>query len=157
MLVLSKNYNTKDFEKSNEATRLNINNTIAEFHIMNIKALVDNILEPCCIKFGFKIPISSGYRSLLLNTKIGGASNSEHCSGNAADLDLDMINSKYTNKDLFNYIKDNLKFRQLIWEFGDGDNPNWVHVSFNPKDNKKEILKASKNEKGKTIYVKYNG
>jgi zinc D-Ala-D-Ala carboxypeptidase len=83
----------------------------------------------------------------------GAASNSQHCKGEALDLDNDAVEYP-TNKDIFNYIKNHLDFDQLIWEFGDNQNPAWVHVSYNKDKNRKQVLRALK-VNGKTIYQPY--
>jgi len=104
----------------------------------------------------FKVPISvtSGYRSKKLNKLIGGAKNSEHVEGRAFDLDADVFGG-VTNKEIFDFIKTNLEFNQLIWEFGDDNNPDWVHVSYREGENKKRVLRAVK-VKGDTLYKVMN-
>jgi hypothetical protein len=87
-----------------------------------------------------------------LNAKIGGSSSSQHCKGQAIDIDMDGRTNGVTNKMVYDYIKDNLKFDQLIWEFGDDTNPDWVHVSYNEGKNRNQKLKAIKSN-GKTSYV----
>ena len=95
--------------------------------------------------------ISSGYRSKALNDATPGASStSDHSIGCAFDLDCDRFGGK-KNSEIFNYIKDNLEFKQLIWEFGNSAEPDWVHVSYKKGANKKQILRAVKRN-GKTIY-----
>lgn len=118
-----------------------------------MQALAENVFEPLREHFGHPIYITSFYRSPELNKAIGGSPRSQHCKGQAIDID-DVIGSS-TNADFFNYIKDNLEFDQLIWEFGNNDSPNWVHVSYNTDNNRGNILKASK-ENGKTKYTIWN-
>ena len=97
--------------------------------------------------------MSSGYRSAELNTAIGGSKRSQHVEGRALDLDADVY-GRCTNAQIFRYIKDNLEFDQLIWEFGDEDNPDWVHVSYVYDGvNRKRCLKADRDDKGKTFYT----
>ncbi len=99
---------------------------------------------------GGPIKINSFFRSAELNKAIGGSSKSQHCQGRAIDLD-DVYGHK-TNAEMFNYIKNNLDFDQLIWEFGNDENPNWVHVSYVSEDgNRRRCLKAEK-VNGKTTY-----
>ncbi len=98
------------------------------------------------------IYVSSGYRSDALNKAIGGSRKSQHSKGEALDLDNDNKNVAASNTEIFNYIKDNLDFDQLIWEFGTDENPDWVHVSYLSIDeNRKRCLRAYK-ENGKTKY-----
>jgi hypothetical protein len=88
---------------------------------------------------------------LALNKAIKGAATSQHCSGEAMDIDMD--GTSITNAQIFNYIKDNLVFDQLIWEFGTDKNPDWVHVSYESTGKqRKQILKAIK-KNGKTSYI----
>lgn len=150
---LSDNLMLSEMLRSESAKRLGVNNTPTQEHVNNMIKLAQNVFQP--IRNHFKVPIriSSGYRSAQLNAKIKGASKtSEHSLGMAMDIDMD--NTSITNKQVFNYIKDNLIFNQLIWEFGTKDNPSWVHVSFNEKNNKKEILEAFK-QGNLTKYRKY--
>jgi hypothetical protein len=115
--------------------------------------LAEKIFEPIREHFGVPIHISSGYRSKELNAKIGGSATSQHCKGQAVDIDMDNSANGVTNADVFNYIKDNLPFDQLIWEFGNEDNCDWVHVSYVP-NGRKQILKAFKMN-GATKYFPY--
>jgi len=120
-----------------------------EQQINFIRELCINVLQPIREEFGVPIRISSGFRSPRLNVAIGGSTSSQHCAlrGAAADIQMDEMNAE-----IFNYIKDELIFDQLIWEFGDGQNPDWVHVSFHKGNNRKQILKAVK-ANGKTKYI----
>ena len=108
------------------------------------------VFEPIREHFNQPIYISSFYRSPELNTAIGGSKNSQHCKGEA--LDIDDVFGTVTNADIFNYIKERLDFDQLIWEFGDDQNPAWVHVSYRLGNNRRRILKAYKSQ-GKTAYI----
>jgi hypothetical protein len=124
-------------------------------HIANFKILAEKVFEPIRMNFRCPIIISSGYRSKELNAAIGGSATSEHCSGQAIDIDMDGTPNGVTNRMVFDYIKDNLDFNQLIFEFGDAQNPDWVHVSYSATGNqRKQILRASRIN-GKTIYSKY--
>lgn len=124
-----------------------------EAHILNLKLVAEKIFQPIREHFGKPIHVSSGYRSKALNDAIGGSLTSQHCSGEALDLDMD--GTDITNAQVFNFIKDNLDFDQLIWEFGTDSNPNWVHVSYESSGKqRKQILKAIK-PGGKTSYVPY--
>jgi hypothetical protein len=112
-------------------------------HIENFKKLAENIFQPIRDHFGAPIHLSSGYRSAALNKAVGGSSSSQHCKGEAIDIDMD--GTAITNKQIFDFIKANLNFDQLIWEFGTDTNPDWVHVSYNSDGaQRKQILKAVK-------------
>lgn len=138
--------------RSESAKRLGISNTPTPEHLDNFKVLAEKVFEP--IREHFKVPIhiSSGYRSKELNQAIKGSLTSQHCEGKAIDIDMD--GSGISNSDVFKYIKDNLVFDQLIWEFGGDNNPDWVHVSYNDGKNRKQVLKAQK-IKGKATYIPY--
>lgn len=132
--------------KSATAIRLGIDNKPNQQQIMCLESLAKNVYDKCCEKFLVKIPISSGFRSKELNSRISNASvTSQHCLGQAFDLDLDGVLNGPTNGMLFDYIKNNLEFDQLIWEFGDNNNPDWVHVSYDITGRqRKNVLKAVK-------------
>ncbi len=112
--------------------------------LKNLIELSDNILDPLIEYFGrSNIKILSMFRSKTLNDKIKGAKNSQHMALNGAAVDIETyVNSNYRNADLFNYIKDNLNFDQLIWEHGDEKEPDWVHVSYKSSEGRKQILRA---------------
>ena len=115
-----------------------------------MEAVAKHIFEPLREWVGGPIKINSFYRSPDLNTAIGGSDRSQHCQGRAMDID-DTFGYK-TNAEMYNYIKKNLNFDQMIWEFGDDENPDWVHVSYVSKeDNRNKCLKAYK-EHGQTKY-----
>lgn len=150
---ISNNLTLSELIRSESAKRLGISNTPTEEHIENFKIIAKNIFEPVREHFGVPIRISSGYRSKELNAKTKGASaTSDHCFGRALDLDND--GTSITNKEIFDFIKDNLDFKQLIWEFGTDSNPDWVHVSYDKNNLKNEVLKAVK-VKGKSVYKIY--
>lgn len=152
-MQLSKHLSLAEVTRSESAKRLGISNMPTEQHIKNFKLLAEKVFEPIREHFGRPIHISSGYRSQALNSAIGGSLSSQHCQGEALDLDMD--GTDITNKQVFDFIKDNLEFDQLIWEFGTKDNPDWVHVSYESTGKqRKQILKASK-ANGKTSYSPY--
>jgi hypothetical protein len=141
--------------RSESAKRKGISNMPTEAHIANFKLLAEKIFEPIRTHFRCPIIISSGYRSKELNAAIGGSLTSQHCSGKAIDIDMDGTPNGVTNRMVFDYIKDNLDFDQLIYEFGDSNNPDWVHVSYESSGKqRKQILKASR-VNGKTTYSPY--
>src|SRR6056300_233431 len=147
---ISEHISIKEALRSNTAKRLHIDNTPDEYTIETMKITAEHIFEPLRNKFNEPIYISSFYRSPELNKAIGGSAKSQHCKGEA--IDIDDVYSKATNADFFNYIKDRLEFDQLIWEFGDNESPDWVHVSYNLGRNRMRILKAIK-ENGRTKYI----
>ena len=161
-MQLSKNLVLAEVIISETAKRRGISNMPTEEHIENFKVLAEKIFQPVREHFKKPIYISSGYRSAALNKAIGGAHkvvngqyipSSQHCTGEAIDIDMD--GTAITNAQVFKYIKDNLEFDQLIWEFGTDSNPDWVHVSYESKGKqRKQILKAVK-KGGATSYVPY--
>lgn len=147
-MQLSKNLSLKEAIKSNTASRLGIKNNPEQWEIDNLRAVAENVFQPLRDHFGVPIGVSSGYRSKALNKAIGGSKYSQHMIGEALDLDAD-IYGRITNADIFNYIKDNLEWDQMIWEFGDDEEPNWVHVSYKSKGlNRKQIKRANRTDKG---------
>jgi len=152
-MKLSEHLDLSEVIRSESAKRKGISNMPTAEHIANFKLLAENIFEPIRNHFRVPIIISSGYRSKELNAAIGGSSTSEHCTGEAIDIDMDGTPNGVTNKMIFDFIKDNLNFNQLIFEFGTAENPDWVHVSYNASGKqRKQVLKATKNA-GKTVYL----
>ena len=148
--MISKHISYKEGIRSSTALRLDIDNTPSDYHMSNMQVLAENIFEPLRKWVGGPIMINSFFRSVELNRAIGGSSKSQHCEGRAMDID-DTYGCK-TNSEMFNYIKEKLDFDQLIWEFGDDEEPDWIHVSYCSSDeNRKRCLKAYK-ENGKTKY-----
>jgi len=149
--MISKHISEKEATKSVTALRLGIDNTPNGDSLNNMKLVAEKVFEPLRDWVGGPIKINSFYRSTELNTAIGGSNRSQHCQGRA--LDIDDIYGHKTNAEMFHYIKDNLDFDQMIWEFGNEDNPDWVHVSYNSEEsNRKKILKAVRDQ-GKTKYI----
>ena len=147
---ISKHVSYKEGVRSNTATRLSLDNTPDSYQLSNMGILTDNIFEPLRKWVGGPIKINSFFRSENLNKAIGGSSRSQHCQGRAIDLD-DTFGHK-TNAEMFQYIKENLNYDQIIWEFGDDTNPDWVHVSYvSDNENRGRALRAVK-ENGKTAY-----
>ena len=144
-MKLSPHLTLAEMIRSESAKRLKISNQPLPEHLDNMKVLAKNVFEPIRKHFGSPIFISSGYRSNALNKAIKGASrNSQHSIGQAMDIDMDG-SGLISNANVFYYIKDYLEFDQLIWEFGDNYNPDWVHVSYvSPEKNRKQILVAYK-------------
>ena len=146
----SKNFHASELIRSQYATRHGIDNTPPPAHLVKLKYLTVNILQPVRNEFG-PVVISSGYRSKELNKAVGGSLTSQLSLGEAADFEVPGID----NKKVANWIKNNLKFDQLILEFyKDGDpNSGWIHCSFAEGDNRNECLRAVKVD-GKTQYQK---
>ena len=149
--MISKHISYKEGVYSNTALRRGIDNTPNEEQLANMKLIGEKIFEPLREYVGGPIKINSFFRSAKLNTAIGGSRTSQHCKGQAMDID-DTFKHK-SNAEMYHYIKDNLNFDQMIWEFGDDDNPNWVHVSYvSHEKNRNRCLKAYK-ENGRTKYI----
>ena len=149
--MISKHVSYKEGVYSRTAQRLGIDNTPTKDHKKNMIELAENIFEPLRAYVGGPIKINSFYRSPKLNKTIGGSSKSQHCQGQA--IDLDDTFGRATNAEMFEFIKEHLDFDQMIWEFGDNNNPNWVHVSYvSPQENRNRCLKAYK-ENSKTKYM----
>jgi len=145
MKQISKNFTLTEFTKSHTAAKNGIKNIPNEKQEKSITLLVCRVLQPARDSFGKSITISSGFRSDELNAVVGGVSDSQHCAGEAADLKCE------DNKLLFNIIRENGKFDQLINEY----NYSWIHVSYREGNNRGEVLSAIK-VNGKTKYEKQN-
>jgi zinc D-Ala-D-Ala carboxypeptidase len=148
---ISKHFTLKEMTMSTTAMRLGIDNTPSAESIQSMSLLAERVLEPVREYIGEPIKISSGYRSPELNKKVGGSKTSQHCLGEAADI---VCQNK--NNEMFYFIKNNLEFDQLIWEFGDEHEPDWVHVSYRDNRMRGQVLVASK-KNGKTVYEEYVG
>ena len=148
--MISKHISTKEGIHSNTALRRGIGNEPNKEQLLNMKKIAEKVFEPLRKWVGGPIKINSFFRCPELNKAIGGSSNSQHCKGQAIDID-DTFGHK-TNAEMYYWIKENLDFDQMIWEFGDDNNPNWVHISYVSKEeNRNRCLKAYR-EKGKTKY-----
>ena len=148
--MISEHISYKEGTHSNTALRRGIDNTPGDDQLFFMEIIAEKVFEPLREWVGGPIKINSFYRSPELNTAIGGSATSQHCKGQA--IDIDDTFGKATNAEMYNWIKENLDFDQMIWEFGDDDNPNWVHVSYvSPEKNRNRCLKAYKENK-KTKY-----
>ena len=147
---LSKSFTLNELTKSQEATRLGIHNTPSDEHILNLKILCENILQPIRDFYGMPLSVSSGYRSAKLCEAIGSSSKSQHTKGQAADFEIFGV----ANKDLADFVVKNLDYDQCILEFWNENEPNsgWVHCSFNSSGNRKQFLKAEKLN-GRVVYT----
>ena len=149
--MISKHISYKEGVYSTTATRKGINNTPDNEQLTNMELIAEEIFEPLRIYVGGPIKINSFFRCPELNTAIGGSTTSQHCKGQA--IDIDDTFGRMTNAEMYHWIKDNLDFDQMIWEFGDDDNPDWVHISYvSPEDNRNRCLKAYR-KNGKTKYM----
>ena len=145
---LSKNFTLQEFTKSQTALRHGIDNTPGEEHLTSAKSLFENVVKPVRDNFGVTV-INSGYRGPKLNEAVGGSSKSQHCKGEAVDIECPGT----SNYAVASWIEQNLDFDQLILEFYTPVIPDsgWVHVSYKAEGNRKSVLTAMK-EDGKTVY-----
>ena len=151
MKNISEHVSYKESVYSITATRLGLKNEPTEEHLSNMELLAEKIFEPLRKHVNGPIKINSFYRGPELNRAIGGSSKSQHCNGQA--MDIDDTYGYMTNADMYKYIKNNLSFDQIIWEFGTDKNPDWVHVSYvNEEANRNRCLLAYKDENNKTSY-----
>jgi zinc D-Ala-D-Ala carboxypeptidase len=154
-IKISEHLSLAEICKSATATRLHIDNEPKEEHLNNAKIWAEHIFEPIRKHFGVPIGVISMFRCKTLNSAVGGSKTSEHLTASAGDLDQDGMNHGVSNKDVFEWAKKNLNFNQMIWEFGNDKNADWIHISYNCAEGaiqKKQILRASKSN-GKTMYT----
>ena len=149
-MKLTTNFSLPELTKSDTALRLDMDNTPNALQVENLKTLCEKVLQPVRDHFGKGVKVNSGFRHPQVNEAVGGSKTSDHCRGMAADIEIPGV----ANGDLAQWIVDNLEFRQVILEFYTPGVPDsgWVHVSFNPEDNKKQVLTATK-QRGKTVYL----
>jgi len=158
MEKVSKHISYSEATRSNTATRWNIDNIPNGEQLDSMRTVAWAVFEPLRVWVDGPIRINSFFRSQELNTKLKGSRTSSHMKGQA--IDIDDTHGHATNAEMFNRIKDELDFDQLIWEFGDDDNPAWVHVSYiSPYDNRNQVLKAirftDRGGKKRTKYIPY--
>ena len=148
MVKLSENFSLQEYTKSQTAIRQGLDNTPGEEHMVSAEALFQNVVQPVRDNFGVTV-INSGYRGPALNTAVGGSSNSQHCKGEAVDIECPGTG----NYDVAKWIDENLDYDQLILEFYTPGIPDsgWVHVSYKAEGNRNQSLTAMK-ENGKTVY-----
>jgi len=148
---ISRHISYREGVYSTTATRLGLDNSPNIEQLANMKLVAKEVFEPLRSWVGGPIKINSFFRSPKLNKAIGGSSKSQHCKGQA--IDIDDTFGVVSNADMYYWLKHNVDFDQMIWEFGNDDNPNWVHISYvSKKENRNRCLKAYK-EKGKTKYM----
>ena len=149
--MISKHISYKEGVYSVTAIRKGIDNQPNEEQLSNMKLVAEKIFEPVRTHFKVPIKVNSFFRSPDLNKAIGGSTKSQHCKGQA--IDIDDTYGKATNAEMYWWIKENLDFDQMIWEFGNNNNPDWVHVSYvSPDKNRNRCLKAYR-DNGKTKYM----
>ena len=149
--MISKHISYKEGVYSATAIRKDIDNKPNKDQMANMKLIAEKVFEPLRKWVGGPIKINSFFRCPELNTAIGGSHKSQHCKGQA--IDIDDTFGHVTNADMYYLIKNHLDFDQMIWEFGDDNNPAWVHISYVSKDkNRNRCLKAYR-EDGKTKYI----
>ena len=140
---ISKNITYAEAIHSSTAKREQIDNTPSPSQIESMKLLSQKIFEPLRKWVDGPIKVNSFFRSAALNSKIGGATSSQHCKGQA--IDIDDVYGKKSNAEMYGWIKENLSFDQMIWEFGTDMQPNWVHISYvSEEENRNKCLKAYK-------------
>ena len=148
--MISKHISYKEGVYSNTATRRGIDNTPNDEQLDNMEIIAEKVFEPLREWVGGPIKINSFFRCPELNTAIGGSSKSQHCKGQA--MDIDDTFGRMTNAEMYHWIKEYLEFDQMIWEFGDDKNPDWVHVSYvSENENRNRCLRAVR-KNGKTHY-----
>ena len=147
---LTKNFTLSEMVKSETALRHDMDNTPGETEIANLKQLAEKVLQPVRDAYGKGVKVNSGYRAPEVNAKVGGSKTSDHCKGQAADIEIPGV----ANADLAKWITENLDFTQVILEFYTQGVPDsgWVHVSYDPQNLKKQVLTATKQD-GKTVYL----
>jgi len=150
-MKLTQNFSLEEMCKSETGLRLGLDNEPNDEQLANLVALCECVLQPVREHFGKGVKVNSGLRTLAVNRAIGSADNSDHVKGMAADIEIPGV----ANADLARFIVDSgMEFRQVILEFYTPGIPDsgWVHVSYNPGDNKKQVLTATK-QRGKTVYL----
>jgi hypothetical protein len=148
-MQLTQNFSLAEMVKSETALRNGLDNTPGDAEIENLRVLCEQILQPIRTAYGRGVKVNSGFRHPDVNAAVGGSRTSDHCKGQAADIEIPGI----PNADLAQYIADNFEFTQLILEFYTPGIPDsgWVHVSYNPDNLKKQVLTAMR-ENGKVVY-----
>jgi len=148
--MISKHISYKEGVYSTTALRRDIDNTPGDDQLHFMKILANEVFESLREYVGGPIKINSFYRSPELNKAIGGSTTSQHCKGQAMDIDDTL--GRATNAEMFHWIKENLDFDQMIWEFGDDDNPDWIHVSYVSEDKTRNRCLRAHRDNGKTAY-----
>jgi len=147
---LTANFTLSEMVKSETALRHDMDNTPGEAEIASLRLLCEKILQPVREHYGKGVKVNSGFRHPEVNAKVGGSKTSDHCKGQAADIEIPGV----ANADLAAHIVDTYKFTQVILEFYTPGVPDsgWVHVSYDPANLKSQVLTATKKD-GKTVYL----
>lgn len=147
---LTTNFTLSELTKSETALRKGLDNEPTQDVIAALQTLAVNVLQPVRNHYGRSVKVNSGYRSPEVNASVGGSKTSDHCKGQAADIEIVGV----ANADLAAYIRDELQFTQLILEFYTPGVPDsgWVHVSYDPANLKKQVMTATKRD-GETVYL----
>ena len=152
-MKISDHISYREAVKSVTAIRRDISNKPNQRQLENMRFVADTVFEPLRKALGNKpIGIASFYRSPLLNRIIGGSPDSQHTKGEAMDIDADILENGVTNREIFEWIYNNANFDQLIWEFGNEHEPDWVHVSKTKHGNRGEALVAYRDKQVKYRY-----
>ncbi len=147
---LTANFTLSEMVKSETALRHDMDNTPGEAEIASLRLLCEKILQPVREHYGKGVKVNSGFRHPEVNAKVGGSKTSDHCKGQAADIEIPGV----ANADLALHIVDTYEFTQVILEFYTPGVPDsgWVHVSYDPANLKGQVLTATKKD-GKTVYL----
>ena len=149
--MISEHISNKEGTYSRTALRLSIKNKPNKQQLNNMIKLADEVFEPLRAYANGPIKINSFFRSPELNKAIGGSTKSQHCHGQA--IDIDDTYGHLSNAEMFNFIKEYLDFDQMIWEFGDDKNPNWLHISWVSHRPNRKKLTIAKKVNGRTKYI----
>jgi hypothetical protein len=150
MTQLTRNFSLHELTKSETALRHDMENEPGSVEIANLVDLAAKVLQPIRDHYAKGVKVNSGFRHPDVNAKVGGSRTSDHCKGMAADIEIPGV----ANAELAQWVKDNLEFTQLILEFYTPGIPDsgWVHISYDPKQLKKQVMTATKRD-GKTVYL----
>jgi len=158
---ISDNITFKEATKSRKGISLGLENLPDEQQLANMKAVAEYVFQPMREHFDLPVGISSFFRSPEVNKAVDGAKHSYHMKGCAIDMDADIYDKQFedgcdfTNKMIFDYIAEHLEYDTIIWEFGDADNPGWVHVTYVEGNNRRRKLRAYRDSAGNAQYGPY--
>ena len=137
---ISKHISYEEATRSNTGKRLRVSNDPNEEQLVCMRNTATAIFEPVREHFDVPIYISSFFRSSELNTVVKGSKNSQHVLGEAIDIDAHIFGG-ISNRNIFEWVRDNLDFDQLIWEYGNANEPDWVHISYTTRrPNRRQII-----------------
>lgn len=151
---ISEHFTVEEITSSPTADKYKIDNTPSVIQWSRIKILFDTVVEPARVALAHPFQVNSVFRSQKLNERVKGAGTSQHLANNGAAADLEL--PSLGNKILFDYFYNSKNFDQLIWEYGDAHNPDWVHVSYiSDRLNRKQVLQCVKDKNGNPKYINY--